>query len=88
MSNENLKLTCFAGAMLFLAGLVFLATESHGRIVESKLGIIAIVVIALLLAASAVFAKRSESEKRGLDMSDIEEELRKDPPSAKKAGKN
>lgn len=60
--KENIRSIFIVAAMLLLAALVFSAVGTAGKSVESRFGLIAIAVIAVLLF-SAVFLPEKTSSK-------------------------
>lgn len=57
MDKKTIKNFVVGSALLLLAALIFLTVESRGRLAESRFGIIAIVVIAVLLFFAAFLSK-------------------------------
>lgn len=59
-----------AGIVLLLAGVVFLAAESRGRIFESRFGLICLVAIAALSFLGAYLQKSSAQSKNSSSKDD------------------
>jgi hypothetical protein len=59
MDRRTFKNFVIGSALMLIAAVVFLGIESHGRLAESRFGVVAILVIALLLFLAA-FLSRNE----------------------------
>jgi len=62
MDKKTLKLFVIGSALLLFAAIVFLGIESHGRLAETKFGVVAIVAIAVLLFLAAFLSKGEKAE--------------------------
>jgi hypothetical protein len=63
MDKKTVKNFVVGAALLLFAAVVFLGIESHGRLAESKLGVVAIIAIAVLLFLAAFLSKDDKDNK-------------------------
>ena len=64
MDKKTIKTFVIGSALLLFAAVIFLGIESHGRLAETKFGVIAIMAIALLLFLAAFLSREEKPSPR------------------------
>ena len=62
MNKEIFKNFAVGAVCILLAGMVLLAVESRGQIVESRFGIVGLVILLGLIVIAAILTKSIENE--------------------------
>ena len=57
MDKKTIKTFVIGSALMLFSAVVFLGIESHGRLAETKFGVVAILAIAVLLFIAAFLAR-------------------------------
>jgi len=74
MDKKTIKTFVIGSALLLFAAVIFLGIESHGRLAETKFGVIAIMAIALLLFLAAFLSREERPSSRS------KSDANKEPP--------
>jgi membrane protein implicated in regulation of membrane protease activity len=74
MDKKTIKTFVIGSALLLFAAVIFLGIESHGRLAETKFGVIAILAIALLLFLAAFLSREEKPSSRS------KSDVNKEPP--------
>ena len=72
MDKKTIKSFVIGSALLLFSAVIFLGIESHGRLAETKFGVIAIMAIALLLFLAAFLSKEEKPSVRSKSDADKE----------------
>ena len=56
--NETIKYFCIGSVILLITTFIFLIAETHGKAIESGIGLIGVVIIAALLLITGILMKK------------------------------